>query len=63
MQISIALDGRVFFIERGGDLKIYKPEEGVVAIAGHLDVTTNLEGNSVSPLSIILSYYTHTHTH
>jgi hypothetical protein len=44
MQISIAPDGRVFFIERDGNLKIYKPDQSVTLLAGHLDVTTNLEG-------------------
>ena len=43
MQLQIADDGRVFFIEIGGLLKVYKPATQEVVEAGKLDVTTAQE--------------------
>ena len=38
MQMSIASDGRVFFVERLGAVKIWKPETGMVVRAGVIPV-------------------------
>jgi cytochrome c len=43
MQIEIAPDGRIFFIEIGGKLRILKPAERQVIEAGTLEVTTAQE--------------------
>ena len=43
MHLDIAPDGRVFFVERSGTLKIYDPEERATTIAASLDVTTAFE--------------------
>ena len=43
MHLDIATDGRVFFVEREGTLKIYDPIEQTVSIAGQLAVTTAFE--------------------
>jgi cytochrome c len=38
MQLAVARDGRVFFIELGGRLKIWKPDTRAVVVAGMLAV-------------------------
>ncbi|MBX2822611.1 MAG: ThuA domain-containing protein [Rhodothermaceae bacterium] len=43
MHLDIAPDGRVFFVEREGALKIYDPEQQATTTAGNLDVTTEFE--------------------
>jgi cytochrome c len=43
MQLEIAPDGRLFFIEIAGKLRIYKPGERQVIDAGTLEVTTAQE--------------------
>jgi cytochrome c len=43
LQLSVAQDGRVFYVERGGNVKIWKPQTSSIVIAGHLDVETQLE--------------------
>jgi cytochrome c len=43
MQLEIAPDGRVFFIEIAGKLRIYKPGERTIVEAGKLEVTTAQE--------------------
>jgi len=43
MELSVAPDGRVFYIERGGKLKIYKPQNSSIVVAGQLPVFTQLE--------------------
>jgi glucose/arabinose dehydrogenase len=40
MELAVAGDGRVFFVERGGALKIYKPSTSSTLTAGTLAVTT-----------------------
>ncbi|SDD69627.1 ThuA domain-containing protein [Glycomyces harbinensis] len=42
MKLDIAEDGRVFYIDRGGDLRIIRPD-GSTATAGHVDVYTGQE--------------------
>ena len=41
--LDVAPDGRVFYIERGGKIKIYYPEAGLISVAGKLAVTTEFE--------------------
>ena len=41
--LSVAPDGRVFFIERGGAIKIYRPRTSDTVIAGQLSVFTGHE--------------------
>ncbi|MBJ6359767.1 ThuA domain-containing protein [Paenibacillus sp. GCM10012307] len=38
MSVKVAPDGRVFFIERGGALKIFNPQSGYTTVAGTLPV-------------------------
>ncbi|WP_156925970.1 lectin [Glycomyces arizonensis] len=42
MKLDIAEDGRVFYIDRGGDVRIIRPD-GSTATAGHVDVYTGQE--------------------
>ncbi len=41
--LDIASDGRVFYVERGGKIKIYHPDLGLISTAGELAVTTEFE--------------------
>ncbi|MEX2401018.1 MAG: PQQ-dependent sugar dehydrogenase [Rhodothermales bacterium] len=43
MELDIAHDGRVFYIERDGALKIWDPETGQTLMAGFIPVTTKIE--------------------
>lgn len=43
MQLSIAPDGRIFYIERAGRLKVYKPQTSSAAVAAQLPVFTGHE--------------------
>jgi cytochrome c len=43
MELGIAPDGRVFYVERGGRLKIHKPETGLIVTAGQIAVNTQNE--------------------
>ncbi|NOS69483.1 MAG: ThuA domain-containing protein, partial [Verrucomicrobia bacterium] len=43
MELAVASDGRVFYAERGGKLKIYKPQTSSIVVAGQLSVFTQLE--------------------
>jgi glucose/arabinose dehydrogenase len=43
MELAVAPDGRVVFVERGGAVKIWRPEEGTSAVAGFVDVFAGLE--------------------
>ncbi|MDB6068165.1 MAG: C-terminal target protein [Pedosphaera sp.] len=43
MQLTIAPDGRVFYVERGGNVKIYKPQNSVITIAGRINVEVQVE--------------------
>ncbi|MGH7497203.1 MAG: ThuA domain-containing protein [bacterium] len=43
MSLTVAPDGRVFYGQRAGDLKIYNPADSSIKIAGHLVVTTRHE--------------------
>ncbi|MDT7727047.1 MAG: cytochrome c [Actinomycetota bacterium] len=40
MMLDVAADGRVYYIDRLGDVKVIKPGAGGVATAAHLDVFT-----------------------
>ncbi len=40
MELSVAPDGRVFFIERTGAVKVYKPQTAQTIVSGTLPVTT-----------------------
>ena len=41
--MDIAADGRVFFVERGGALKVHQPSSGLTEVVGRLSVTTEFE--------------------
>jgi len=43
MELAVAPDGRVFYIERGGKLKIWRPQTSSVVLAGQLAVFSQLE--------------------
>jgi cytochrome c len=43
MELAVASDGRVFFIERGGKLKIWRPQTSSVDVAGQIPVFSQLE--------------------
>ena len=43
ISLDVANDGRVFYIERGGKLKIFQPEDSSIFEAGQLDVFTGIE--------------------
>src|ERR1043166_7684341 len=43
IELTVAPDGRVFYIERAGNVKIYKPSTSLIAIAGHISVETQIE--------------------
>lgn len=43
MELAVAPDGRVVFVERGGAVKIYNPVLGATSLAGQLDVYTGGE--------------------
>ena len=38
MSLEVAPDGRVFFVERGGAVKIYNPATNSTSVAGQLSV-------------------------
>jgi len=40
MALDVAPDGRVFFVERPGDVKIYRPGPDDTVVAGQINVTT-----------------------
>ncbi|MGH2824950.1 MAG: ThuA domain-containing protein [Thermoleophilaceae bacterium] len=42
-ELDVAPDGRVFFVERGGDVKIHRPDTQSTVTAGHIDVFTGQE--------------------
>ncbi len=43
MELDVAPDGRVFYIQRGGELRIFDPETSTTVTAGDLDVYTGGE--------------------
>lgn len=43
IDLAVAPDGRVFFIERKGELKVYRPDLGLTRLAGELAVATDFE--------------------
>jgi cytochrome c len=43
LELSIAQDGRVLYIERAGNVKIYNPETSSIVVAGHINVETLIE--------------------
>ncbi|MDB6122142.1 MAG: hypothetical protein JWQ71_1135 [Pedosphaera sp.] len=43
MELAVAPDGRVFYAERDGTVKMWKPETKLTVIIGKLDVFTGLE--------------------
>lgn len=43
MELAIAPDGRVIFVERGGAVKIFSPQTKMTGIAGYINVFTSLE--------------------
>src|SRR5216117_2451409 len=43
IELAVAPDGRVFYIERGGNIKIYKPQTFSIVLAGHISVETQIE--------------------
>ncbi len=53
MQLTVAEDGRVFFIERTGGLRIWKPDTGTTVTAGAVNVDTRgesgLQGVALDP--------------
>ncbi len=43
LELSVAQDGRVFYIERAGNVKIYDPATSHITLAGHIDVEEEVE--------------------
>ena len=43
MELDVAPDGRVFFVERGGAVKIYRPDSRRTVVAGQIAVATAFE--------------------
>ncbi len=43
MELAVAPDGRVLFVERGGAVKVWRPREGTTATAGFIEVFNGLE--------------------
>ena len=43
MELAVAKDGRVFFIERGGKVKLWKPQTQTTSVIGEIKVFTDLE--------------------
>ncbi len=43
MSLTIAPDGRVFYVQRGGEVKVYNPADSSVSLAGDIPVTTEHE--------------------
>src|SRR5690242_3398911 len=43
MELAVAADGRVFYAERDGTVKLWKPETKSTVVIGKLDVFTGLE--------------------
>jgi cytochrome c len=43
MELDVAPDGRVFYIQRGGDLRVFDPETNSTTTAGSVDVYTGGE--------------------
>ena len=43
IDLAVAADGRVFFIERKGELKVYRPDLGLTHLVGQLAVSTDFE--------------------
>ena len=47
MELQVADDGRVFFIELAGSLKVYDPRSQAVRLVGKLEVTTEQENGLI----------------
>src|SRR6185436_9963763 len=43
LELSVAPDGRVFYIERAGHIKIYNPQNSSITMAGHINVEQQVE--------------------
>jgi glucose/arabinose dehydrogenase len=43
LELSVAHDGRVFYIERAGNIKVYTPSTSSIVVAGHINVETLIE--------------------
>ena len=43
MELAVAADGRVFFIERAGTIKVWKPATKATTLIGKIEVFTGLE--------------------
>ena len=43
LELSVAQDGRVFYVERAGNVKIYNPTNSHITLAGHIDVEEQVE--------------------
>jgi cytochrome c len=43
MELAVAPDGRVIFVERGGAIKVYRPDLGKSVIAGFINVFSEIE--------------------
>ena len=43
LQLAIAPDRRVFYIERGGNVKMYNPSNSLISLLGHIDVEEQVE--------------------
>ena len=43
IDLAVAPDGRVFFIERKGELNVYRPDLGLTRLVGQLAVSTSFE--------------------
>lgn len=43
MELAVAADGRVFYAERGGNVKMWSPKTHAVSVVGRIEVFTGLE--------------------
>src|SRR5215831_8456160 len=43
IELTVAPDGRVLYVERGGNVKIFKPQTSSIVLAGHINVETLIE--------------------
>jgi glucose/arabinose dehydrogenase/type 1 glutamine amidotransferase len=43
LQLSVAADGRVFYIERAGNVKMFNPSNSLITLCGHISVEEQVE--------------------
>jgi glucose/arabinose dehydrogenase/type 1 glutamine amidotransferase len=43
LQLTVAADGRVFYIERAGNVKMFNPSNSLITLCGHINVEQQVE--------------------